>query len=220
MGISKQVCHALVSVGYKGFLFARFLPGMGMGKTTFIGKEETPVALTREEKAQLIEEYTAKVSRAEAAYIADYRGLSVKEIGDFRAEFRKAGAESELEIGKNTLFRIAFENAGWVVPTEHLEGPTAVLICYDDPGAPAKVLKDFAKKNDKVKVKGGALRTSILDAKGVEAMADLPTREEIRGTVVGTLMGPAQTLFGTITAPLREIVQVLQARADQGQEAA
>ncbi len=178
------------------------------------------MALTREEKAQIIEEYTDKVSRAEAAYIADYRGLSVKEIGDFRAEIRKAEAVSELEIGKNTLFRIAFEKAGWVVPTEHLEGPTAVLLCYDDPGAPAKVLKDYAKRNDKVKVKGGALRTAILDAKGVEAMADLPGRDEIRAKVVGTLQGPAQSLFGTITAPLREIVQVLQARADQGQDAA
>ncbi len=178
------------------------------------------MALTRDEKAQLIAEYTEKVSRAEAAYIADYRGLTVKEIGEFRAEFRKTEAVSELEIGKNTLFRIAFENAGWAVPLQYLEGPTAVLICYDDPAAPAKVLKDYAKKNDKVKVKGGAVRSSLLDAKGVEAMADLPTKDQIRATVVGTLQGPAQTLFGTITAPLREIVQVLQARADQGQEAA
>lgn len=178
------------------------------------------MALTRDEKAQIIAEYTEKVSRAEAAYIADYRGLTVKEIGEFRAEFRKADAVSELEIGKNTLFRIAFENAGWAVPIEHLEGPTAVLICYDDPAAPAKVLKDYAKKNDKVKVKGGAVRSGVLDAKGVEAMADLPTKDQIRATLVGTLQGPAQTLFGTITAPLREIVQVLQARADQGQEAA
>ena len=97
------------------------------------------MALTRDEKAQLIAEYTEKVSRAEAAYIADYRGLTVKEIGEFRAEFRKTEAVSELEIGKNTLFRIAFENAGWAVPLQYLEGPTAVLICYDDPAAPATV---------------------------------------------------------------------------------
>jgi large subunit ribosomal protein L10 len=178
------------------------------------------VALTREEKAQIIEEYTEKVSRAEAAYIADYRGLSVKEIGDFRTEIRKANPVAELEIGKNTLFRIAFEKAGWVVPTDLLEGPTAVLLTYDDPASPAKVLKEYAKKNEKVKVKGGAVRSAVLDVKGVEAMADLPTKDELRATVVGTLQGPAQTLFSTITAPLREIVQVLQARADQGQEAA
>jgi large subunit ribosomal protein L10 len=178
------------------------------------------VALTRDEKAEIIAEYTEKVSRAEAAYIADYRGLSVKEIGEFRAEIRKVEAVSELEIGKNTLFRIAFENAGWAVPIEYLAGPTAVLICYDDPAAPAKVLKDYAKKNDKVKVKGGAVRSGILDAKGVEAMADLPTKDQIRAQVIGALQGPAQNIFGTITAPLRELVQVLQARAEQGQDAA
>ena len=167
------------------------------------------MALTRDEKAQLIAEYTEKVSRAEAAYIADYLGWTVKDSGEGRADFRKTGVVSELEIGKNNLFRIAFENAGWAVPLQYLEGPTAVLICYDDPAAPAKVLKDYAKKNDKVKVKGGAVRSSLLDAKGVEAMADLPTKDQIRATVVGTLQGPAQTLFGTITTPLREIVQVL-----------
>jgi large subunit ribosomal protein L10 len=178
------------------------------------------MALTRNEKAQLIEEYVEKVSRAEAAYIADYRGLSVKEIGDFRTEIRKADAGAELEIGKNTLFRIAFEKAGWVVPAEHLVGPTAVLLTYDDPASPAKALKDYAKKNDKVKLKGGAVRNAILDVKGVEAMADLPSKDEIRARVVGMVQGPAQNIFGTIIAPLREIVQVLQARADQGQETA
>ncbi len=176
--------------------------------------------ITREQKAELIAEYTEKISRAQAAYITDYRGLTVAEIGNFRAELRKE-TTAELEIGKNTLLGIAFKQAGWAVPTEYLEGPTAIVICYDDPGAPAKVLRAYMKRNDKVKLKGGVLGQSILDAKGVDQMADLPGRDELHAKVVGALQGPAQNLFGTLIAPLREIVQVLHARGEQEtQEAA
>jgi len=185
-----------------------------------LGKEDYPVPITREQKAELLAVYTEKISRAQAAYITDYRGLTVSEIADFRTELRK-DTTAELEVAKNTLLGIAFQQAGWAVPSTYLEGPTAVVICYDDPGAPAKVLRAYAKKNDKVKIKGGVLGQSVLDAKGVDQMADLPGRDEIRAQVIGALQGPAQNIFGTIIAPLREIVQVLHARGEQGnQEAA
>lgn len=158
-------------------------------------------------------EYTEKLSRVQAAYLADYRGLTVSEIGDLRSQLREAG-DGELAVAKNTLLQIAFKQAGLPVPTDYLEGPTAVLFCYDDPVGPAKVLKRYADRNDAVEIKGGVIGDRIADLNEVNRMADLPSREEILATLVGLIQGPAQELFGTITAPMREVAQVLHAYSE------
>lgn len=169
--------------------------------------------ITRQQKEANIAEYVEKLSRSHAAYIADYRGLSVTEIGALRAQIREQST-AELTVAKNTLLRIAFEQAGLPVPEEQLEGPTAVLFCFDDPVTPAKLLKKYADGNDKVTVKGGIVEGKVVDVKGFEGMADLPSREEILATLVGMIQAPAQELFSTIIAPLREVAQVLHAHSD------
>lgn len=169
--------------------------------------------ITREQKEAYVEEYTDKLSRSVAAYIADYRGLSVSQIGDLRKQFRDSG-DAELTVAKNTLLGLAFKQAGLPVPDEHLAGPTAVLFCYTDAITPAKVLKKYADSNDKVTVKGGVVGNRVLSAQDVEGMASLPSREVILATLIGAIQGPAQALFGTITAPLREIAQVLNAHGE------
>ena len=173
--------------------------------------------IKRERKDEFVAEYSDKLARSQAAYIADYRGLSVAAISGLRSQLREQG-NFELAVAKNTLLRIAFEQAGMPVPTDHLEGPTAILFAFDDPVSSAKALTKFAGGNDFLNIKGGVVGNQILDEKGVKAMSELPSREQIRATLVGTLQGPAQTLFGTITAPLREIAQVLHARSEQGNE--
>lgn len=171
------------------------------------------MAINRQQKEAFVAEYTEKLSRVQAAYLTDYRGLTVTQIGDLRAQLRDAG-DGELKIAKNTLLRIAFEQAGLPVPTQYLEGPTAVLFCYTDPVGPAKVLKRYADKSDVVEIKGGVIGDRVVDLAEVERMADLPSREEILATLVGLIQGPAQELFGTITAPMREITQVLHAYSE------
>lgn len=173
--------------------------------------------IKRERKEEYVADYSDKLARSQAAYIADYRGLSVAAIGGLRSQLREQG-NFELAIAKNTLLRIAFENAGMPVPTDHLEGPTAVLFAFDDPVSSAKALTRYANTSDFFNVKGGVVGNQILDAAGVKAMGELPSRDEIRATLIGTIQGPAQTLFGTITAPMREIAQVLHARSEQGGE--
>lgn len=172
--------------------------------------------ITRAQKEEYIAEYTDKLSRAQAAYLADTRGLSVAGISDLRTQLR-AQADVELAVAKNTLLGIAFEQAGLPVPNDLLVGPTAILFCYSDPVAPAKVLTKYADQNsEKVTVKGGVVGNSVLNVSGVKGMADLPSREVILATLIGAIQGPAQNLFGTITAPLREVAQVLHAHSDQG----
>lgn len=173
------------------------------------------MAITRQKKEAFVAEYVEKLSRSQAAYIADYRGLTVTEISALRESLRESG-ESELTVAKNTLLRLAFEQAGLPVPEDHLEGPTAVLFCFEDPITPAKALKTFDDRNDKFSVKGGMVDGRVIDLAGFRAMAELPSREEILAKLVGVVQAPAQELFSTITAPLREIAQVLHARSEHG----
>ncbi|MDQ4078850.1 MAG: 50S ribosomal protein L10 [Chloroflexota bacterium] len=172
--------------------------------------------ITRQQKEAYVAEYTDKLSRSQAAYLADYRGLTVAEIGTLREQLREQ-SESELTVAKNRLLRLALEQAGLPVPEEQLEGPTAVLFCYEDPVTPAKVLKKYAENNEKITVKGGIVGGDIVDVRGFEGMAELPSREEILARLVGIIQGPAQELFSTITAPMREIAQVLHVYSEEGQ---
>lgn len=176
------------------------------------------MAISRQQKEAYVAEYTEKLSRSQATYLTDYRGLTVANIGDLRGQLREQ-SNAELTVAKNTLLRLAFEQAGWPVPDEHLEGPTAVLFCFDDPIMPAKVLSRYAKQNDLFEIKGGVMTDHVMGAAEVQGMADLPGREEILATLIGAIQGPAQSLFGTITAPLREIAQVLHARSEAESQA-
>ncbi|MBA3530584.1 MAG: 50S ribosomal protein L10 [Ardenticatenales bacterium] len=171
------------------------------------------MAITRQQKEAFVAEYSEKLARSKAAYFADYRGLTVAAISDLRGRLREQG-DTELAVAKNTLLGLALREAGLPVPEDQLAGPTAVLFCYGDPVSPTKVLTKYAKDNDKFVVKGGIVGNRIVTVKDVQGMSELPSREQILATVIGAVQGPAQNLFGTITAPLREIVQVLQARAE------
>jgi large subunit ribosomal protein L10 len=172
-----------------------------------------PLAITREQKEAFVAEYSEKLARSQAAYFADYRGLTVAAISDLRGRLR-AESETELAVAKNTLLTLALQQAGLPVPEDLLTGPTAILFCYSDPIGPTKVITKYAKDNENFTVKGGVVGNKILTQKDVQGMAELPSREQILATVIGAVQGPAQNLFGTITAPLREIVQVLQARSE------
>lgn len=174
------------------------------------------MAISRQKKEAFVAEYVEKFSRSQAAYIADYRGLTVAEIGALRESLRESG-DTELTVAKNTLLRLALEEAGLPIPEEHLEGPTAVLFCFDDPVTPAKALKTYGDRNDKLAVKGGLVDGRVIDLAGFRAMAELPSREEILAKLVGMVQAPAQELFGTLIAPMREIAQVLHARSEQGE---
>ncbi len=189
-------------------------------------KEDIPLAISRQQKEEFIATYTDKLSRCQAVYLTDYRGMTVAEISDFRTLLRQ-DSDAELTVTKNRLFKIALNNVGWAVPEELLKGPTATLFCFDDPVTPAKVLTKYVKKNaNLITVKGGVMDKQVMGPEGVEGMSTLPGREEILATLIGmlqapaqnllrTLQAPAQELFGTITAPLREVSQVLKARGEQ-----
>jgi large subunit ribosomal protein L10 len=167
--------------------------------------------------------YVDKMSRSRALILTDYRGLSVAQVTELRRNLREL--DGEFQIVKNSLFERALEEAGIAIPTDQMVGPVAVGYCLGDAPPVAKALSDFAKNTEILTIKGAIIGSNILGPEGVKGLADLPPREVVLGQLVASVQGPMSSLVSTITAPLRELVQVLQARseqatAEQGQEAA
>jgi large subunit ribosomal protein L10 len=166
----------------------------------------------------MVADYVEKMGRSEALILTDYRGLSVAQVTDLRQRLRES--DGVFQVVKNTLFLRAVEEAGLPVPVEQMDGPLAVGYCFGDAPPVAKILMDFAKEAQILTIKGAILGTSVLNAEGVKGLADLPPREVLLAQLVGAVQGPMASLAGTIAGPMRELVQVLQARSEQGQEAA
>ncbi len=176
------------------------------------------MAISREQKEKMVADYVEKMSRSGTLILTDYRGLSVAQITELRQTLRELNGE--FQVVKNSLFERALGEAGVAIPTDQLQGPVAVGYCLGDAPPIAKALTDFAKQTEILAIKGAIVGSSILGPEGVKGLADLPPREVVLAQLLGSVQGPMSNLVGTITAPLRELVQVLQARSEQGQEAA
>jgi len=177
------------------------------------------LAISRKQKEAMVSDYVEKMSRSRTLILADYRGLSVAQVTELRRNLREV--DGEFQIVKNSLFQRALEQSGFAIPTDQLVGPVAVGYCLGDAPPVAKALTDYAKATDILVIKGAIVSgSSILGPEGVKGLADLPPREVVLAQLLGSVQGPMSSLASTIMAPLRELVQVLQARSEQDQEAA
>ena len=174
-----------------------------------------------ERKGETIESLADKLQRKQLAVVTDYRGLSVAELTDLRKKLRDNGAE--LIVAKNTLVRIAAERTGNEAISPLLEGPTAMAFAYDDISKAAKTLNDYIKASKKqISVRGGLLGNQLMPANGLEAVTQLPSREQVYATIMGGVQAPASRIVGTINAVMRNIAYILRAHSEQteGAEAA
>ena len=139
-----------------------------------------------EVKQAAVAEIKAKFEQAKSVVMIDYRGMTVAEVTELRKQFRAAGVE--YAVLKNSLVGIAAKEAGIEGLDPILEGPTALAFGMTDAVAPAKIIAEFAKKNDKLKVKAGILDGAILDVAGVEKLSAIPSREVLIAKVMGSMM--------------------------------
>ena len=163
-----------------------------------------------EQKQQIVETLAAKIRDAKSGVLVKYEGITVADDTALRAALRKAGVE--YTVMKNTLTGKACEIAGYGDMKQYLSGMTAIAIGTDDPIAPAKIMKTFADKLDRFEIKAGFVDGGILDKAGVEALAEIPSKEVLIAKMMGSLMSP---LYG--------LAYVLQAKIDKengGEEAA
>ena len=168
--------------------------------------------MNRNEKAELIETLQSTLSEATAVVVTHQTGLTVAESSDLRGRMREAGAG--FKVTKNRLTKIALQDTKYEDITDLFTGPTAMGTSAD-PVSAAKTLVAFAKENDKLTIVGGALDGKVLDKAGVEALAKLPSLDELRASLVGLLNAPATKVARVAQAPAAKLARVIQARADQ-----
>ncbi len=144
--------------------------------------------------------------------VAHNTGLVAAQSADFRRKVKEAGGT--VRVVKNNLAKLALKNTEFEGLTPLFTGPT-ILAYSKDPVAAAKATAAFAKTNDKLVVIGGGLGTSVLDAKGVKALADLPSLDELRAKLIGLLNAPATKIARTVAEPGAKLARVIQAKASQ-----
>ena len=178
--------------------------------------------ITKARKSELIEFYKDMIDQSHAVVMAQYLGLTVKEMEALRGGLREAGAR--IVVAKKTLMKRALSALDRPIPEDAFDGPIGFVFLGEDIGAGAKALKAFKKEiaKERFNITGGILGDTILDAAAATSLADLPTKDVMRASLVSTIVAPMTSLLGVITAPQRDIVGVLQARIDKegGDEAA
>ena len=160
----------------------------------------------RAQKEKVVDELGQIFESSGVVVVAHYVGMTVAQMQDLRAKMREVGGS--VRVAKNKLARIALEGNPAVKMGDLLTGMT-VLAYSEDPVAAAKVSEDYAKKNEKFVILGGAMGDSILDAAGVKAVAAMPSREELIASIVACLGAPASAIAGAIGAPASNIASIL-----------
>lgn len=177
------------------------------------------MAISKKRKEELVEQYTDLLQRSRGVVMTENLGLSVAEITELRSKIREA--EGEYHVTKNTLTRLALQNVGYAVPDELLLGSTVVGFAFESMPAMAKAIVDFAKDNNRLRVKGGLLGDKALSDKDIVALADLPPLPVLRAQLLGLINTPATRIAGALAGSVRQVVNVINAYAETaGAEAA
>jgi large subunit ribosomal protein L10 len=170
----------------------------------------------RSEKEETIKSLQEKFGKAQVAIVAEFNKLDVAAVTDLRKKMR--AAKVDYQVVKNTLAKRAAKGTSIEKVEDILAGPTALVIGYEDPVAPAKVLQDFLKDlkdKEALKVRGAVVNGSRVDAKGVEALAKMPGLPELRATLLRMINTPATQLARVIAAPGQQLARVVQANVDK-----
>ena len=166
--------------------------------------------MERSQKTEVVAELNRTFTETSVVIVTRNLGLTVAQSTQLRNRMREAGAT--YKVSKNRLARIALDGTSYGSLSDLLVGPTA-LSTTKDPVAPAKVIVEFAKTNDKLEIVGGAMGDTVLDVNGVKALATLPSLDELRAKIVGLIQAPATKIVQIVQAPGGQIARVLAAYA-------
>jgi large subunit ribosomal protein L10 len=149
-------------------------------------------------KSQQVSDMTSKFKESSCVVVADYRGLNVGQVTELRKQLREAGIE--FQVLKNSLVRRATAQAELSALDEYLTGPTAIAFSKEDVVAPAKILADFAKKNEHLQVKAGVVEGRVVDVAQIQALASLPSREGLLSMLLSVLQAPMRNFALAVKA--------------------
>ena len=172
--------------------------------------------MDRAEKQELVASLHETLDSAEVVVVAHYAGLTVAEITELRRQMREAGAT--VQVAKNRLVKLALQGTDAEPIADLFKGQTLIATSGDPVSAP-KVASEFAKKNDKLVILGGAMGTTVLDTAGVNALATMPSLDELRGKIIGVLQAPATKVAQVLQAPGGQLARVFGAYAKKDEAA-
>lgn len=176
------------------------------------------MALRLEQKKEIVASVASVASRSSSLIAADYKGLSVSDMTTLRSEARKAGVH--LRVARNTLVRRALKGTAFECMCDSLVGPVLLAFAGDELSAGARLIRSFAKTNEKLVVKAISISGKLLDGKQLEAVATLPTRDEAISQLLAVMQAPIAKFVQTLAAPQSKLVRTLDAVRDQKQQAA
>ena len=171
------------------------------------------MAISKKRKDELVSQYVQWINQSQAVIVTEYLGMTMKQVDELRSKVREAGGE--FHIVKNTLSEVAIKQAGLSLPPKLLEGSSAIVFAFRNAPEMAKVVNDYARTSEFIKVKGGYLEKRSISAVEVKSLADLPPLPVLRAQLLGTLMAPASKLVRTLAEPARQLAAVIRAYADQ-----
>ena len=169
--------------------------------------------MKKEDKKRIAENLKERFSKSKVVIVTDYKGLDVMAINALRRKLREA--DIDYQVAKNTLLIRASEGTDVAVVKDYFVGPSAIAISYEDPVAPAKVLTEFAKENQKLEIKAGVMGEKVLDIAAIKSLAALPSREVLLGQVLSAMNGVPTALVRVLNGVMGNFLNVLTAIKDQ-----
>lgn len=174
-------------------------------------------------KQEVVQEIEDKIQNSKSIIVMDYRGLTVEEVTNLRAQFREE--DVDYKVYKNTLMKIAFKNQGYDEILDYLTGPNGVAFAMSDETASAKVSTKFAKSNKNLEIKAGIIDGKVIDLDEITKLSKVPSKEVLYGKLVGSLNMPISNFVNTVgqlvQSPMRDMVYVFEevAKRKQAEEA-
>jgi large subunit ribosomal protein L10 len=165
--------------------------------------------VTLEQKKKIVEGLTSRFEKATGVYLVDFETMNVEQVNKFRGELRKVNAE--YVVAKNTLIAKALETIeGKEFPADKLKGQSGVVLAYDDPTVPSKVIKKAFEKDEKPKLKAALLDGQLFDGSQLKQIASLPSKEDMIAAIMGSLSAPASGIAGSMGALIRDIASMIE----------
>jgi large subunit ribosomal protein L10 len=165
------------------------------------------------DKKQVVEDLKEKFATTKVIIVTDYKGLNVAQMTELRRKLSEASVE--YKVVKNTLLKRASEGTDALLLADVFKGPSGIALSYDDPVAPAKVLTQFAKENDKLEIKAGVMDGKVMDLNAITALSKLPSREELLAQVLSAMNAVPAGFVRALADVPRRMVNVLSAIRDQ-----
>ena len=175
--------------------------------------------VSKQKKQEIVAELAEKLKKAHGVYVVDFTKMTVAETYKFRKAVR--AKDLEYRVAKNTLIKRAMkEVGGFNIPDENMFGQSGLILGYDDPTTPAKVLKEFSAKGGKPVLKAAVLDGQFFDGSQLETVASLPTRADLISGIIGSIGAPASGIVGAINAIMRDLASVIEEVARKKSDAA